>query len=272
MTVAGGSVPLRAVGSDHSLWWRLSHRGSWGGAPGRGAGKVAFAAAVLLASARAVLRALPAAADAARPESWAFSSARPWMGKWRDDGARFGARVIRGSSTHTGARALRDYYQLLVKDQVSPVITPDGPSGRGSSSSPAPSCWRRSPADPCCPWPTRHRAPGWSWDKFVIPRPFARIAIAIGAPVHVPRGDCRRSLERLQRGDRSCRRKVERSLHEPVPPGARRPVGVKFFNVLDSWLLFLTSRERVWHVDRIQHQTVAVFVAPRWRTVRLGTE
>jgi lysophospholipid acyltransferase (LPLAT)-like uncharacterized protein len=27
-----------------------------------------------------------------------------------------------------------------------------------------------------------------SWDKFVIPWPFARIAIAIGAPVYVPRG------------------------------------------------------------------------------------
>src|SRR5438876_627323 len=30
---------------------------------------------------------------------------------------RFGAHAIRGSSTHTGARALRDYYQALVKDQ-----------------------------------------------------------------------------------------------------------------------------------------------------------
>ena len=42
---------------------------------------------------------------------------------------RFGGAVIRGSSTHTGARALRDYYQALVKDNVSPVITPDGPRG-----------------------------------------------------------------------------------------------------------------------------------------------
>ena len=42
---------------------------------------------------------------------------------------RFGAAVIRGSSTHTGARALRDYYQALVKDNISPVITPDGPRG-----------------------------------------------------------------------------------------------------------------------------------------------
>ena len=44
---------------------------------------------------------------------------------------RFGAAVIRGSSTHTGARALRDYYQALVKDKISPVITP-GRSARAA--------------------------------------------------------------------------------------------------------------------------------------------
>ena len=42
---------------------------------------------------------------------------------------RLGAAAIRGSSTHTGARALRDYYQALVRDNVSPIITPDGPRG-----------------------------------------------------------------------------------------------------------------------------------------------
>src|SRR5690606_20168719 len=38
---------------------------------------------------------------------------------------RVGGHVIRGSSTSSGARALRDYYQALVKENVSPVITPD---------------------------------------------------------------------------------------------------------------------------------------------------
>jgi lysophospholipid acyltransferase (LPLAT)-like uncharacterized protein len=40
-----------------------------------------------------------------------------------------GGEVIRGSSTHTGARALRDYYQALAHEAVSPAITPDGPRG-----------------------------------------------------------------------------------------------------------------------------------------------
>ena len=42
---------------------------------------------------------------------------------------RIGGHVIRGSSTHTGARALRDFYEAIVKQQVSPAITPDGPRG-----------------------------------------------------------------------------------------------------------------------------------------------
>ena len=41
---------------------------------------------------------------------------------------RIGGAVIRGSSTHTGARALRDYYQALVKDNVSPGHHPRRPA------------------------------------------------------------------------------------------------------------------------------------------------
>jgi len=40
-----------------------------------------------------------------------------------------GAKVIRGSSTRTGAQALRDMYQIIAKEGVSPVTTSDGPTG-----------------------------------------------------------------------------------------------------------------------------------------------
>jgi lysophospholipid acyltransferase (LPLAT)-like uncharacterized protein len=36
------------------------------------------------------------------------------------------------------------------------------------------------------------------WDKFVIPAPFARIVIAIGAPRYVPRVTDAKGLEQLQ--------------------------------------------------------------------------
>ncbi len=36
------------------------------------------------------------------------------------------------------------------------------------------------------------------WDKFVLPRPFARIVIAIGAPRYVPRVTDAAAIEKLQ--------------------------------------------------------------------------
>jgi lysophospholipid acyltransferase (LPLAT)-like uncharacterized protein len=101
---------------------------------------------------------------------------------------RLGAAVIRGSSTRTGARALRDYYQLLVKDQVSPVITPDGPSGPRFRFKPGGIVLAQISGRPLLPMAFA-ASKAWlvSWDKFVIPRPFSRIVIAIGEPVSIPR-------------------------------------------------------------------------------------
>jgi lysophospholipid acyltransferase (LPLAT)-like uncharacterized protein len=101
---------------------------------------------------------------------------------------RLGARVIRGSSTHTGARALRDYYQLLVKEQVSPVITPDGPSGPRFRFKPGAIMLAQISGRPMVPMAyAASRAWLVAWDKFVIPWPFARIVVAIGEPVGVER-------------------------------------------------------------------------------------
>jgi lysophospholipid acyltransferase (LPLAT)-like uncharacterized protein len=116
---------------------------------------------------------------------------------------RLGAAVIRGSSTRTGARALRDYYQLLVKDQVSPVITPDGPQGPRFKFKPGGIVLAQISGRPLLPMAyAASRAWLVSWDKFVIPWPFARISIAIGAPIYVPRtlkADDPAAIEPLQR-------------------------------------------------------------------------
>ena len=101
---------------------------------------------------------------------------------------RLGAHVIRGSSTHTGARALRDYYQLLVKDNVSPVITPDGPTGPLHRFKPGAILLAQISGRPMLPMTyAASRAWQFGWDRFVLPWPFARIVVAIGAPVWVER-------------------------------------------------------------------------------------
>lgn len=112
---------------------------------------------------------------------------------------RFGGMVIRGSSTHTGARALRDYYQALVKDNVSPIITPDGPRGPRFKFKPGALLLSQMSGRPILPMAfAASRASLIKWDKFVIPWPFSRIAIAIGPPCQVPRVTDAASLGRLQ--------------------------------------------------------------------------
>ena len=112
---------------------------------------------------------------------------------------RFGGTAIRGSSTHTGARALRDYYQALVKDNVSPVITPDGPKGPRFKFKPGAILLSQMSGRPILPMSyAASRAWLIKWDKFVIPWPFARIAIAIGPPCYVPRVTDAAALARLQ--------------------------------------------------------------------------
>jgi lysophospholipid acyltransferase (LPLAT)-like uncharacterized protein len=113
---------------------------------------------------------------------------------------RVGGHVIRGSSTHTGARALRDYYQALTQDQVSPVITPDGPRGPAFQFKPGAILLSQMSNRPILPMAyAATRAWLVKWDRFVIPLPFSRIAIAIGSPRQVPRTLDAAGLERWQR-------------------------------------------------------------------------
>jgi lysophospholipid acyltransferase (LPLAT)-like uncharacterized protein len=112
---------------------------------------------------------------------------------------RFGGAVICGSSTHTGARALRDYYQALVRENVSPVITPDGPRGPRFKFKPGALLLAQMSGRPILPMSyAASRAWLIKWDRFVIPMPFSRIAIAIGPPCYVPRVIDGATLERLQ--------------------------------------------------------------------------
>jgi hypothetical protein len=112
---------------------------------------------------------------------------------------RLGGEVIRGSSSHTGARALRDYYQALAHDGVSPAITPDGPRGPRWKFKPGAVLLAQLSGRPMVPlsYAASH---AWKikWDRFVIPLPLSRITIAVGEPVYVPKGLDAAGLERVQ--------------------------------------------------------------------------
>ena len=113
---------------------------------------------------------------------------------------RFGGHSIRGSASHTGARALRDYYDALVKQGVSPSITPDGPKGPRFVFKPGAILLSQMSQRPMMPLAYyASRASLIAWDKFVIPWPFSRIVIAVGQPRQVPRTLQPAALEALQK-------------------------------------------------------------------------
>ena len=91
---------------------------------------------------------------------------------------RIGGHVIRGSSTHTGARALRDFYEAIVKQQVSPAITPDGPRGPVHEFKQGAVVLAQLTGKPILPIAvSASRTLRFStWDRFELPVPFSRVA------------------------------------------------------------------------------------------------
>jgi hypothetical protein len=112
---------------------------------------------------------------------------------------RAGGVVIRGSSSHTGALALKGYFEALMREQVSPVINPDGPRGPRFKFKPGAVLLAQLSGRAMLPMAyAASRAWLIHWDRFVLPMPFSRIAIGIGPPCQAPRTATAQQIETLQ--------------------------------------------------------------------------
>jgi hypothetical protein len=112
---------------------------------------------------------------------------------------RLGGHVVRGSSTRTGAMAMKEYFQALMRENVSPVLNPDGPRGPRFVAKPGAIMLAQMSGRPMLPLSyAATRAWLIHWDKFVLPWPGSRIAIAIGPPCTVPRGTDAEGIARIQ--------------------------------------------------------------------------
>ncbi|MGN8158960.1 lysophospholipid acyltransferase family protein [Salinisphaera sp. RV14] len=101
-----------------------------------------------------------------------------------------GATVLRGSANRTGARAFRDMYATL-KSGISPVIAADGPHGPARRAKPGTAMLAQMTRAPMLPMSfaaDRYWQLG-SWDRMIIPKPFARVVMIIGEPLAGARGD-----------------------------------------------------------------------------------
>ena len=97
-----------------------------------------------------------------------------------------GFKAVRGSTTRGGGRALLGLVAELERGNVV-AVTPDGPRGPAGSFAPGALVAAQRANVPVLTvgaWASRAWTLG-SWDRFMIPKPFARVHVAYGGPAVV---------------------------------------------------------------------------------------
>ena len=125
----------------------------------------------------------------------------------------WGGTVFRGSASRGGTQGLRRLFRHLKKGG-SCILAPDGPRGplyeakAGavvlSQMTGVPVIPLSAAADRC--WRLR------SWDRLILPRPFARVLVTVGEPEAIPAGDLERGKEILARRLDRVREEAERAV------------------------------------------------------------
>lgn len=129
------------------------------------------------------------------PNAWKYSARMSILISHHRDGifisrtlAHLGIGTIAGSSSRGGAGALVSMVRALKRGEYM-GITPDGPRGPRMRAAPGAATAARLSGAVLLPVSysaTRRRVLG-SWDRFVVPLPFSRGIIRVGAPIEVPR-------------------------------------------------------------------------------------
>jgi lysophospholipid acyltransferase (LPLAT)-like uncharacterized protein len=136
---------------------------------------------------------------------------------------RFGYGTARGSTTRGGRRAMRQLMREMERGRPA-GFTVDGPRGPARVAQPGAVWLARTTGNPVLPFHLE-AARYWSvrsWDRTQIPKPFSRVALAIGEPLEVPRDVSAEQLESI-RGELDRRLKA---LEERAAALLRRPEGM----------------------------------------------
>lgn len=111
-----------------------------------------------------------------------------------------GLRTVRGSSTRGGGRALLGLVREL-EAGYEVAVTPDGPKGPRGSFAPGALMAAQRAHVPVIAIAV-HCDRAWhlrSWDRFMIPKPFARISVVYGDPAYVAGTTPREAAEETAR-------------------------------------------------------------------------
>lgn len=104
----------------------------------------------------------------------------------------YGMKIIRGSTSKGGARALLQLAREL-RSGVDIVITPDGPRGPRHSFALGALMLAQRTGAPLVMMGS-HASRLWrlkTWDQFEVPKPFARVTVIYSSPIYIAAGDSR---------------------------------------------------------------------------------
>lgn len=141
--------------------------------------------------------------------------------------AGLGARVVRGSASRRGARALREVYQVVARHGSSPILIPDGPKGPAyhfKAGVVGLAQLTRAPIFLMGFAASRSWTLG-TWDRMLLPKPFARIAVAVAPPREVPRELSEEEAERERALFEARLGELTRAAVAAVSPGAPGSAG-----------------------------------------------
>lgn len=130
---------------------------------------------------------------------------------------RFGFNTIRGSTGRGGVRAALQLARIL-RDGGVLAFTPDGPRGPTHKVQGGTILLGEKSGSPIVPVgiSARPRVLVRSWDRYMVPLPFARVAWVVGKPFTVPEGaseeERQKIAEQLEQELNACEAQAERML------------------------------------------------------------
>ncbi len=110
---------------------------------------------------------------------------------------KFGFTAVRGSSSQGGMRALAEMESVIAQGRY-PIFTIDGPRGPRYVAKIGPVLLARATGAPiyCIHFAVDRAWVMNSWDRMIIPKPFAHVMVRVGRLVHLPPNATREEIQK----------------------------------------------------------------------------